>query len=102
MLKCSITDRFHECLFGNTFEIYKGNKLLMYILTFANFDPIGDRWEASLANYNFSIFHEYGRKNIEVDVLSRIPSDKTITADTVQAVIKSLVWVQSCNKSLWA
>ena len=61
----------------------------MYILTSAKLDAIGQRWVASLANYDFRIFYKTGKTNVEVDALSRIPrSEHTkIDAPTVKAII---------------
>ena len=54
-LKWAITDRFHEYLYGGTFEVHTDNNPLTYILMTAKLDAIGQRWIASLANYNFTI-----------------------------------------------
>ena len=51
-------------------EVYADNNPLTYILTIAKLDATGQRWVASLANYNFKIFHRSGKLNVEVDVLS--------------------------------
>ena len=55
-LKWDITDRFHEYLYGGQFDVYTDNNPLTYILTTAKLDATGQRWVASLANYNFRIF----------------------------------------------
>ena len=55
-LKWSVTERFHEYLYGGEFEVYMDNNPLTYILTTAKLDVTGQRWVASLANYNFKIF----------------------------------------------
>ena len=55
-LKWSVTERFHEYLYGVHFEVYMDNNLLTYILTTARLDATGQRWVASLANYNFLRF----------------------------------------------
>ena len=44
----------------------------MYILTTAKLDATGQRWVASLANYDFSIHYRSGKQNIKADPLSRI------------------------------
>ena len=54
-LKWSVTERFHEYLYGGEFEVYMDNNPLTYILTTAKLDATGQRWVASLANYNFKI-----------------------------------------------
>ena len=72
-LKWAVTDRFHEYLYGGSFDVYMDNNLLTYILTSAKLDAIGQRWVASLAPYNFSIHYNPGRHNVVADSLSRIP-----------------------------
>ena len=52
-LKWSVTERFHEYLYGRHFEVYTDNNPLTYILTTAKLDATGQRWVASLAKYNF-------------------------------------------------
>ena len=48
------------------------NNPLTYILTSAKLDAIGQRWVASLADYDFTIHYQSGKQNIEKDALSRI------------------------------
>ena len=72
-LKWSVTERFHEYLYGGCFEVYTDNNPLTYILTTAKLDATGQRWVASLAHYNFKIFYRSGKLNVEADALSRIP-----------------------------
>ena len=76
-LKWSVTERFHEYLYGGEFEVYVDNNLLTYILTTAKLDATGQRWVASLPNYNFKIFYRSGKLNVEADALSRIPWENT-------------------------
>ena len=54
-LKLSVTERFHEYLYGGEFEMYTYNNPLTYVLTTTKLDVTGQRWVASLANYNFKI-----------------------------------------------
>ena len=56
-LKWSVTEGFLEYLYGGEFEVYTDNNPLTYILTTAKLDATGQRWVASLANYNFKIFY---------------------------------------------
>ena len=60
-LKWSITERFYEYLYDGHFEMYTDNNPLTYILTTAKLDATGQRWVASLANYNFKIFYKSGK-----------------------------------------
>ena len=76
-LKWSVTERFHEYLYGGHFEVYTDNNLLTYILTTTKLDVTGQRWVASLANYNFKLFYRSKKLNVEADVLSRIPWENT-------------------------
>ena len=76
-LKWSVTERFHEYLYGGHYEVYTDNNLLTYILTSTRLDVTRRRWFASLANYNFKIFYRSGKLNVEADVSSRIPWENT-------------------------
>ena len=69
-LKWVIMDRFHEYLYGGQFDVYTDNNPLTYILTSAKLDATGQRWVASLANYDFQIFYKSGQSNVEADALS--------------------------------
>ena len=83
-LKWAITDQFHEYLYGGSFEVCTDNNPLMYILTTAKLDATGQRWVASLANYDFKVKYRSGKQNIDADSLSRIPWD----AEHVHAVLE--------------
>ena len=72
-LKWSITDQFHEYLYGGTFDVYTDNNPLTSILTSAKLDAIGQCWVASLGCYNFSLHYNPGRHNMVADSLYRIP-----------------------------
>ena len=72
-LKWTVTDRFHEYLYGSVFEVFTDNNPLTYILTSAKLDATGQRWVAALSIYNFQIFYQSGKSNKNVDALSRIP-----------------------------
>ena len=69
-LKWAVTNRFHEYLYGDEFDVYTDNNPLIYILTSAKLDACGQRWVASLASYNFKLFNKTGKTNVEVDALS--------------------------------
>ena len=81
-LKWAITDRFHEYLYGGTFDVYTDNNPLTYILTSAKLDAVGQRWVASLGPYNFSLHYNPGRQNTVADSLSRIPWEKRRVSTT--------------------
>ena len=66
-----------QYLYGGHFEVYTDNNPLTYILTTARLDVTGQRWVASLVNYNLKIFYRSGKLNAEADALSRIPWENT-------------------------
>ena len=68
----TITEHFHEYLYGNTFDIYIDNNPLTNVLMTAKLDTMGHRWGTSLANYNFHLHYQSGSSNVEADALSRI------------------------------
>ena len=90
-LKWAVTDCFHEYLYGGKFNVYTDNNPLTYILSSAKLDACGQRWVASLANYNFRLFYKTGKTNIEADALSRIPREEyhELESPVVKALIKA-------------
>ena len=90
-LKWSVTDRFHEYLYGGTFQVFTDNNPLTYILTTAKLDACGQRWVASLANYNFDITYKTGKTNIEADALSRIPWEQASIETLEDPVVKAIM-----------
>ena len=95
-LKWAVTDRFHEYIQWSV-DLYTDNNLLTYILTSARLDATGQRWDASLANYDFGIFYKSG--NIEADALSHIPrtSDVLIDVPSVKAIISAIPYTDHTN-----
>ena len=89
-LKWAVTDQFHEYLYANKFDVYTDNNPLTYVLTSAKLDATGHRWIASLANYNFSIHYKSGKTNVDADALSRIPWDRDVDIEGVQALIQGI------------
>ena len=71
-LKWAITDRFHEYLYGATFDMYTDNNPLTYILSTTKLDAMGHRWVASLGPYNFALHYKPDRLNCDADALSHI------------------------------
>ena len=101
-LKWAITDRFHKYLYGGQFDVYMDNNPLTYILTSAKLDATGQRWVASLANYDFRIFYRSGKTNVEADALSRIPRDGHIMLDkpTVKAIMSAIPYADWSDYNL--
>ena len=48
------------------------NSPLTYVLTSAKLDATGQRWVASLANYDFKIFYKSSKQNVKADALPQI------------------------------
>ena len=86
-LKWAITDQFHKYLYSGTFKVHTDNNPITYVLTTAKLDATGQRWVASLANYNFMITYHSGKHNIDADALSQVPWNLTTTDQ--QILIKS-------------
>ena len=101
-LKWAVTDRFHKYLYGGQFDVYTDNNPLTYILTSAKLDATGQRWVASLANYDFQIFYKSGKSNVEVDALSRIPQDGHIMLDkpTIKAIMSAIPYADWSDYNL--
>ena len=71
-LKWAVVEKFHEYLYGSTFDMYIDNNLLTYVLTTAKLDAASHCWVASLANYNFRLHYRSGKSNIDANALSRV------------------------------
>ena len=71
-LKWAVVEKFHEYLYGSTFNMYTDNNLFTYVLTTAKLDAASHCWVASLANYNFRLHYQAGKTNIDADALSRV------------------------------
>ena len=99
-LKWSVTSRFHEYLYGGTFDVYTDNNPLTYVLTSAKLDAIGQRWIASLGPYNFSLHYNPGRQNTVADSLSRIPWENATFYDEIDYnLVKAVVHKGGVNTS---
>ena len=85
-LKWAVTDRFHEYLYGGTFDVFTDNNPLTYILTTAKLDAMGHRWVASLGPYNFNLHYKPGKLNSDADALSRIDW-RSVKAEEVKATM---------------
>ena len=68
-LKWAVGEKFHEYLYGSTFDVYTNNNPLTYVLTTVKLDAASHHWVTSLANYNFRLHYWAGRTNIDADAL---------------------------------
>ena len=99
-LKWAVTDRFHEYLYGGSFDVYTDNNPLTYVLSTAKLDAIGQRWVASLAPYNFSLHYNPGRRNTVADSLSRIPWENLFYQESLDFnVVKAVINKGEANTS---
>ena len=71
--------------------MYTDNNPLTYILTTAKLDATGQRWVASLANYNFKIFYKSGKLNVEADALLHIPWESTQMENVEPLIVKTML-----------
>ena len=53
VLKWAVVKKFHEYLYGSTFNVYTNNHPLTYMLMTAKLDTASHHWVTSFANYNF-------------------------------------------------
>ena len=88
-LKWAATEKFHDYLYGATFDVHTDNNPLTYVLTTTKLDATGQRWLASLANYNFNIYYRSGRSNTDADALSRLHEDRVFPGCVLQAINNS-------------
>ena len=86
-MKWSITEKFHDYLYGARFSVLTDNNPLTYVLTSAKLDATGHRWLAALAAYQFDIKYRAGKLNTDADALSRLaPARCKINSSVVSAV----------------
>lgn len=95
-LKWAITEKFHDYLYGATFEVVTDNNPLTYVLMTAKLDATGQRWLAELSNYNCSLSYKIGKRNSDADGLSRRKED-TETA-IFPELLKALCNAVICNE----
>ena len=71
--------------------MYTDNNPLTSILATAKLDATGQRWVASLANYNFKIFYRSGKLNSEADALSCIPWESVRVKNVEPLIVKTML-----------
>ena len=92
-LKWAVCDKFHDYLYGNKFTVRTDNNPLTYALTTAKLDATGHRWLATLSSYNFSLVYRSGRKNLDADALSVLPSNNKETSfnEVIKAICQGVL-----------
>ena len=105
-LKWAVVKKFHEYLYGSTFDMYTDNNLLTYVLTTAKLDAASHCWVTNLANYNFRLHYQAGRTNIDADALSRVswpecmPNSLKVTAIQEAALDKPACPIEAYSYDL--
>lgn len=84
-LKWAVSDKFHDYLYGTSFQVITDNNPLTYVLHKAKLDATSQRWVAALASYNFTIKYRPGQQNADADGLSR-----QLFADAIKAICQSV------------
>ena len=92
-LKWAMVEKFHEYLYGPTFDVHTDNNPLTYVLTTAKLDAASHCWITSLANYNFRLHYRAGKANIDADALLRVswPGCMPDSSDTHLKVTAAVV-----------
>lgn len=75
-LKWAVTERFKDYLWGVLFVVFTDNNLLVHLEN-SKLRATEQRWVAQLANYQFEIKYRPGPVNINADILSRLPEERT-------------------------
>ncbi|XP_023191351.1 peroxisomal trans-2-enoyl-CoA reductase isoform X3 [Xiphophorus maculatus] len=79
-LKWSVTEKFHDYLYGTNFTVVTDSNPLTYVLSSAKLDATGHRWLAALSTYSFQLQYRAGKQNLDADALSR-RSHEDISSD---------------------
>lgn len=90
-LKWAVCEKFHDYLYGHTFEARTDNNPLTYALSTAKLDATGHRWVSALASYNFNLVYRSGKANVDADALSRIKWPEAISNCVSQQAVAA-VW----------
>ena len=89
-LKWAVCEKFHDYLYGSKFEAVTDNNPLTYIFTTAKLDATGQRWVATLSDYNFTIKYRSGKHNADADGLSRSVEDNQQESVIFPEVLKAI------------
>ncbi|KAK7881963.1 hypothetical protein WMY93_028137 [Mugilogobius chulae] len=97
-LKWSITEKFHDYLYGANFVVVTDNNPLTYILTSAKLDAASHRWLAALSTYTFTLQYRAGKQNCDADALSRRPHNSSFSdVSSDSDVIHQFTQEHSCD-----
>ena len=89
-LKWAVCDKFHDYLYGTSFNVCTDNNPLTYVLTSAKLDATGHRWLAALGTYDFTLTYRSGKANGDADGLSRRPQQTSqLFPEAVKAICQA-------------
>ena len=94
-LKWSVTDKFHDYLYGSKFTVVTDNNPLTYVLSTAKLDATGYRWLASLSVYDFDLKYRRGLDHNDADGLSRRPQHPPDDDDEYCRTMEDIGWLAS-------
>ena len=81
-----MTRKYHDYLYGATFEVITDNNPLTYVFTTAKLDATIKRWPTALANYNCT------KRNTEADSFFRLhENETTVFPDVLKAISQSII-----------
>ena len=75
-LKWAITEKFKDYLTGTKFVVFTDNNPVAHLQS-ARLGAVEQRWVAQLASFDFEVKYRAGRENVNADVLSRFPTNRT-------------------------
>lgn len=87
-VKCAVTEKFKDYLYGAKFEILTDNNPLCYLQSTSKLGAVEQRWAAQLTSkYNFEIKYRTGKTNQAADALSRLPRRGTEIPAKVSIIV---------------
>ena len=89
-VKWAVTEKFKDYLLGSKFEFITDNNPLSYLQTSAKLGAVEQRWQAQLAQFNFTITYRSGKLNRAADAISRMPSSQDLKLDTTDLQVEAL------------
>ena len=99
-LKWSVTDKFHDYLYGGKFTVVTDNNPLTYVLSTAKLDATGYRWLAALSVYNFDLRYRRGLDHSDADGLSRRPHKLPESDKEFEDTMENISWLTSRAQQL--
>ena len=70
-LKWAITEKFQDYVCAAPFTVYTDNAPLTYVWKSAKLDATGQRWLASLENFDFKVVYKYSPRRVKLDIFKK-------------------------------